>query len=72
MVKRVQLALTKFRELSGFVPKNLNLDIVDDVEQVNSEDAFEMARKLSLEKVFWGDFNRSYRYCCSSNRAKPK
>ena len=24
---------------AGFVPKNLNLDIVDDVEQVTSEDA---------------------------------
>ena len=35
---------------AGFVPKNLNLDIVDEVELVNSEDAFEMARKLSLEE----------------------
>ena len=35
---------------AGFVPKNLNLDIVDDVELVTSEDAFEMARQLSLEE----------------------
>ena len=39
---------------AGFVPKNLNLDIVDDVEQVTSEDAFEMARKLSLEEGILG------------------
>ena len=39
---------------AGFVPKNLNLDIVDDVEQVTSEDAFEMARKLSLDEGVLG------------------
>ena len=30
---------------AGFVPKNLNLEIVDEVELVSSEDAFDMARK---------------------------
>ena len=39
---------------AGFVPKNLNLDIVDEVELVNSDDAFEMARKLSLEEGILG------------------
>ena len=39
MVKRFNW-LTKFRELKPDL-SNLNLDIVDDVEQVNSEDAFE-------------------------------
>jgi cysteine synthase A len=39
---------------AGFVPKNLNLDIVDDVELVTSEDAFEMARQLSLEEGVLG------------------
>ena len=39
---------------AGFVPKNLNLDIVDDVELVSSDDAFEMARKLSLEEGILG------------------
>ena len=35
---------------AGFA-NNLNLDIVDDVELVSSDDAFEMA-KLSLEEEF--------------------
>jgi cysteine synthase A len=35
---------------AGFVPKNLNLNIVDEVELVSSEDAFDMARKVSLEE----------------------
>ena len=35
---------------AGFVPKNLNLEIVDEVELVTSEEAFEMARKISLEE----------------------
>ena len=39
---------------AGFVPNNLNLDIVDDVELVSSDDAFEMARKLSLEEGILG------------------
>ena len=33
---------------AGFVPKNLNLDIVDEVELVSSEE--DMARKVSLEE----------------------
>ena len=39
---------------AGFVPNNLNLDIVDEVELVNSDEAFEMARKLSLEEGVLG------------------
>ena len=35
---------------AGFVPQNLNLDIVDEVELVTSEEAFDMARKVSLEE----------------------
>ena len=35
---------------AGFVPKNLNLDIVDEVELVTSDEAFDMARKISLEE----------------------
>ena len=39
---------------AGFVPKNLNLDIVDEVELVKSEDAFDMARKMSIEEGILG------------------
>ena len=35
---------------AGFVPKNLNLDIVDDVITVSNEDAINTARQLALEE----------------------
>jgi len=34
---------------AGFVPKNLNLQVVDDVITVSNEDAIVMARRLALE-----------------------
>jgi cysteine synthase A len=39
---------------AGFVPKNLNLDIVDEVQRVNSDDAFAMARRLGVEEGILG------------------
>jgi cysteine synthase A len=40
---------------AGFVPKNLNLDIVDDVIAVSNEDAFATARQLAKEEgIFAG------------------
>ena len=39
---------------AGFVPNNLNLNILDEVQLVNSDDSFEMARKLSLEEGILG------------------
>jgi cysteine synthase len=35
---------------AGFIPKNLNLQIVDDVITVSNEDAFAFARRLALEE----------------------
>jgi len=35
---------------AGFVPKNLNMAIVDGVEQVSNDDAFAMARRLADEE----------------------
>jgi len=35
---------------AGFIPKNLNMDIVDGVEQVSNDDAFAMARRLADEE----------------------
>jgi cysteine synthase A len=40
---------------AGFVPKNLDLSIVDRVEQVTNEEAIEMARRLTKEEgIFSG------------------
>jgi len=35
---------------AGFIPKNLNLDILDDVVKVTNEDAINTARRLALEE----------------------
>jgi len=35
---------------AGFVPKNLNLDIINDVVQVTNDDAIATARRLALEE----------------------
>jgi cysteine synthase A len=35
---------------AGFIPKNCNTDIIDDVVQVSNEDSFETARQLSLQE----------------------
>jgi len=35
---------------AGFVPKNLDLSVIDQVEQVSNEDAIEMARQLMLKE----------------------
>jgi len=39
---------------AGFIPKNLNVDIVDSVEQVSNEDALSTARRLSDEEGIAG------------------
>lgn len=39
---------------AGFIPKNLNVDILDGVEQVSNEDAFAMARRLADEEGIAG------------------
>jgi cysteine synthase A len=40
---------------AGFIPKVLNLDVIDDVERVSNEDAIAWARKAArLEGLFCG------------------
>ena len=52
--EEVQPGPHKIQGIGAFVPKNLNLDIVDEVELVSSEDAFDMARKMTLEEGVMG------------------
>ncbi|MBC7775462.1 MAG: pyridoxal-phosphate dependent enzyme, partial [Phycisphaerae bacterium] len=39
---------------AGFVPRNLHTDVLDGVIQVEKEDAFEYARRASLEEGLFG------------------
>ncbi len=39
---------------AGFIPKNLNVDIIDSVEQVGNDEALQMARRLSDEEGIAG------------------
>jgi len=39
---------------AGFIPKNLNMDIVDGTEQVGNDEAMQMARRLSDEEGIAG------------------
>lgn len=35
---------------AGFVPQNLNIDILDEVQLVSSDESFEMAREITLKE----------------------
>jgi cysteine synthase A len=39
---------------AGFIPKNLNMNVVDDVELVSDDQAFEWARRLHKEEGIFG------------------
>jgi cysteine synthase A len=39
---------------AGFIPKNLNMNVVDEVELVTDEEAFEWARRLHKEEGLFG------------------
>ncbi|WP_428388597.1 cysteine synthase A [Mucisphaera sp.] len=39
---------------AGFIPKNLNTDIVDSVEKVSNEEAFAMGRRVAQEEALFG------------------
>ncbi|MEM7577233.1 MAG: cysteine synthase A [Planctomycetota bacterium] len=50
---------------AGFVPKNLDLDIVDGVEKISNDEAFEMARKLAKEEGILGGISTGANVCAS-------
>ncbi|MDX1682821.1 MAG: cysteine synthase A, partial [Phycisphaeraceae bacterium] len=39
---------------AGFVPKNLDLDVIDGTEKITNDEAFEMARRVAAEEGIFG------------------
>ena len=54
---------------AGFIPKNLNVDILDGVEKVNNDDAFAMARRLASEEGIPGGISSGAAVCAALNVA---
>lgn len=58
---------------AGFIPKNLNLDIVDGIEKVSNDEAFEMARRLASEEGIPGGISSGAAVVAALNvAAKPE
>ncbi len=55
---------------AGFVPKNCNLDIVDDVQRITSEEAFETARKLAASEGIFGGISTGANVLAASRVAE--
>ncbi|MDQ6953775.1 MAG: cysteine synthase A [Mariprofundaceae bacterium] len=54
---------------AGFIPKNLNVDIIDGVEQVSNDDAFAMAQRLANEEGIPGGISSGAAVCAALNIA---
>lgn len=50
---------------AGFIPKNLNVDIIDSVEQVSNDEAISMARRLSDEEGIAGGISSGAAVCAA-------
>ncbi|MEM8782181.1 MAG: cysteine synthase A [Planctomycetota bacterium] len=50
---------------AGFVPKNLDLDVVDGVEKISNDEAFEMSRKLAKEEGILGGISTGANVCAA-------
>lgn len=58
---------------AGFIPKNLNVDIIDEVIKVSNEDAFETAREVSkLEGLLVGISSGAALYAATVLAQKPE
>lgn len=58
---------------AGFIPKNLNIDIIDEVIKVSNEDAFETAREVSrLEGLLVGISSGAALYAATVLAQKPE
>jgi len=54
---------------AGFVPRNCDMEVVDDVELVTNEEAFEMARRLAKEEGIFGGISTGANVAAASRVA---
>lgn len=58
---------------AGFIPKNLNTDIVDSVETVTNDEAFNWSRRVAREEAVFGGISTGANICAACNVAsKPE
>ena len=58
---------------AGFIPRNLDLDIVDEIEKVDDEEAIQMARRLTAEEgILCGISSGAAAAACLRVAARPK
>ncbi len=55
---------------AGFIPEILDLDLVDRIEKVTDEEAFEFSKKLSLSEGVLGGISSGANFCVASRIAK--
>lgn len=54
----------------GFVPENLNMDVVDEVIQVSNDDSFAWARRVSLEEGILAGISSGAALCAADQVAR--
>ena len=58
---------------AGFIPKNLDTDLIDEVIQVESEEAFEWGRKLAKQEGIVGGISSGANLCAAAQiAARPE
>ncbi|MCP5468849.1 MAG: cysteine synthase A [Deltaproteobacteria bacterium] len=55
---------------AGFIPEILDLDLIDRIEKVQDEEAFEYSKKLSLNEGVLGGLSSGANFCVASHIAK--
>ena len=55
---------------AGFVPRNLNMDIVDGTQTVTSAEAFEWARKVMQQEAIFGGISTGANVCAANKIAE--
>ena len=58
---------------AGFIPKNLDVSLIDGIEQVTNEDAFAWARKMAEEEGIYVGISSGANACAAARvAAKPE